>query len=153
MIKYTVESVDSFLEAMPLEMLQDHYEEAEEFTDKIDLEVDTSVYSALEAVNSLLITMATDGDKVVGYCIYYIYTLPHSKGRVIATNDTLYLHPDYRGAGTAVELIAFAEEKLEKWGPSLITLSMRPKKQFKSLAEGLGYSLHEVSYCKYVGKR
>lgn len=58
---------------------------------------------------------ARDGTRLVGYFGLYLTDSMHSQLKM-ATEDTFYLHPDYRGGRNALRMMAFMEDYCRSHG-------------------------------------
>lgn len=156
MIDFAVERLSQVLaESEPL--LRAHWEEIADHKDKIPLAPDYDQYRQLEAVGKLLICTARDGEKLIGYSVYFVRRGLHYSENIVATNDIFYIAPEYRirvATGRvliAVALLEYAEEKLKARGVSVISMHIKVRKDWSSLAEKQGYRRVEYIHQKYVG--
>lgn len=152
MITYQVERVSDVLLEIPEDMFYKHFKEVDYFKDDMELEPDFSYYFALEEKGAIRPVIVRDNGTIIGYCVSFLRNHPHHIGKIFASNDIFYLHPEYRGSGIAAEMLAFVEKDLIGLGVSVISLGMKEKRQFKSLVEEAGYSFQEIRYCKYIGE-
>lgn len=81
---------------------------------------------------------ARDGDKVVGHLGVYVTTSMHTQTK-IATEDTWYLHPDYRGGRNAMRMYQFIEKDLKKIGVKEIMMHAKFANNAEKLMRYLGY--------------
>lgn len=65
---------------------------------------------------------ARDGQKLAGYFGMYITDSMHSQKRM-ATEDTMYLHPEYRKGRNALRFLKFIEAQCREWGVEEIMFS------------------------------
>lgn len=156
MIDFAVERLSQVLsESEPL--LRAHWEEIADHKDKIPLAPDYDQYRQLEAVGRLLICTARDGGKLIGYSVYFVRRGLHYSENIVATNDIFYIAPEYRirvATGRvliAVALLEYAEDKLKARGVSVISMHIKVRKDWSSLAERQGYRRVEYIHQKYVG--
>ncbi len=151
MITYQVDSVEDVLNDLPKDTFSNHYEEVDYNTGVMELDPDFEYYYLLEEKGMIHPVTVRDDGKIVGYCVSFLCPHPHHKGKVLASNDIFYIHPDYRRTGIAAELLAFVEKDLIELGVSIISIAMKDKKPFKNLIESAGFGLEEIRYCKYIG--
>lgn len=97
-------------------------------------------YQILEDKKVLHIITARDDQKLIGYYISIISPHIHYANILIAENDILYLHKNYRKGLTGYKLIKFAIEQL-KTKVQAIILSMKAEQSFMPLAQRLGFKL------------
>jgi GNAT superfamily N-acetyltransferase len=136
-------------EARPL--LEQHWQEIALNKDKIKLNPDWEVYHSLEQANALKIFTARAEGELVGYFVVMVQPNPHYKDHLFASNDIIYLHPDYRKGRTGLKLIQFAEGCLKEDGVSVLTINTKVHKPFDRVMEFLGFGLIERVYSKYIG--
>jgi len=88
-------------------MLSVHGDEVEDYTVVPVLEV----YEAGDSKDIFAIyTMRHEG-KLVGYAGFWKLDNPHRAGSVTASNDLIYVHPDYRGA-LALKFFEWIEQNI-----------------------------------------
>jgi GNAT superfamily N-acetyltransferase len=132
-------------------LLEEHWHEIALNKDKIKLNPDWEMYEHLEDQGHLKIFTAREEDKLAGYFVVVTSYSLHYKDHVFATNDVLFLHPDYRKGRTGIKLIQFAEKCLKQDGVSVLFVNTKVHKPFDILMEFLGFNLIERSYSKYIG--
>jgi GNAT superfamily N-acetyltransferase len=65
---------------------------------------------------------ARDGERLAGYFGVYLSPSMHSQ-HVMMTEDTFFLHPDYRGGTTALRFLKHILEQARAWGVQEIMFS------------------------------
>lgn len=136
-------------ECIPL--IESHWEEVAVNKDHIKLNPDWEAYEKLEELGVLTIFTARHFGKLVGYFVVIVQSNIHYKDHVFASNDIIYLHPDYRKGLTGVKLIKFAEKCLIQDGVSVMVINTKVKNPFDPVLERLGFNLTERVYSKYLG--
>lgn len=136
-------------ECIPL--IERHWEEIAINKDRIKLNPDWEVYEKLEELGVLTIFTARHFGKLVGYFVVIVQSNIHYKDHVFASNDIIYLHPDYRKGMTGVKLIKFAEKCLKKDGVSVMVMNTKVHSPFDIILERLGFTPIERLYSKYIG--
>lgn len=150
MITYQQERfIDLIEELKPL--LESHWEEVAWYKDKIKLCPDYDRYAELDQIGALHIVTARDEGELVGYDINFVMPHLHYSEHTYAVNDIIFLLPEYRHAGIALEMVEHTEALLAEKGVSVITLHMKLAHPFTQLMEQAGYSAQETIYSKYVG--
>lgn len=66
-------------------------------------------YRAIEMTGIMRTLVAHDGDKVVGFVVLLLSTLPHY-GEKVATTESFFVLPEYRSAGLGLALLRRAEK-------------------------------------------
>lgn len=132
-------------------LIQKHWEDIALNKDKIKLNPDWDAYHDLEQKGMLKAFTAREGDKLVGYFVVVVQRNLHYKDHLFASNDIVFLHPDYRKGRTGIKLIQFAEKCLKEDGVSVLSINTKVHKPFDNLMQFLKFSLVERIYSKYIG--
>ena len=149
-VKYQQEFLDGVVEDAK-HLLEEHWEEVALNKDKIKLNPDWDAYHDLEQKGMLKAFTAREGDKLVGYFVVVVQRNLHYKDHLFASNDIVFLHPDYRKGRTGIKLIQFAEKCLKEDGVSVLAINTKVHKPFDNLMQFLKFSLVERIYSKYIG--
>lgn len=144
---FQVESVASVKEEVQ-GLLERHWEEIALNKDVIKLNPDWDQYIKLEKAHGLKAFTARDNGKLVGYFVVTIARSMHYKDHLFATNDVIYLHPEYRKGLTGAKLIKHAESYLRDLGVSVILVNTKLHKPFSRLLEFLKFKPVETVYSK-----
>lgn len=89
-----------------------HYEELTKHKDVVKLKPDWGKYEALDAQGALPIYTARDAGRLIGYAIFFLAFHLHYSDVLCATNDVLFLHPDYRQGSAGLRLVRYADDDL-----------------------------------------
>lgn len=85
-------------------LLAEHYEEL--CTDKsMKLSPDWDKYYTLAEQDALVMQFAFDEHRCIGYSICFLSSHAHYKDTLLAWNDLLFLHKDYRGGSAGARLM------------------------------------------------
>ena len=125
-----------------------HWEEIALNKDVIKLNPDWKSYYNLEDNNKLKIFTARYDNVLIGYFIVIIHVNLHYKDHLFASNDILYLHPDYRKGFAGIKLIKYAEKCIKEDGISVMTINVKEHKSFGVILERLDYTPEETVYSK-----
>lgn len=79
---------------------------------------DVAAYARLAEAGMAYSVGAFDGAEVVGYCTVIVAAHLHNPAIVIASNDALFVAPEYRKGLTAAKLIRAAEAEAGRRGAS-----------------------------------
>ena len=112
---------------------------------------DWDLYYLLEESGSLLIFTARDSGKLIGYFSVMIGPSLHSKGKLVVSNDIIYLHKDYRKGLTGVKLFKFTEACLAESGYKQLQVTTSEKNNIDSLLKRLDYEKIETKFEKRLG--
>jgi hypothetical protein len=146
-ITMLVESVDKAW-AEILAQAPDHYAESESMP--LPLELDYGQYKLLEDLGTLVPYIVRDNGVMVGYAWFIFHTATHHRGVHFASNDSLYLRPDYRHGALSGRIIDALERDLKTRGAEVIVYSMRPGKEYSTLLGSRGYGPLETQWGKVV---
>lgn len=125
------------------------YEEVGHNQNELPLDPDWEKYCALDEMGLLLCCGAYDEEKLVGYFVAIVAPTLHCKNEVVAVNDALWLHPDYRG-GTGVRLMKFFESQCKDLGVSYMSMNITLKYDISPLLERMGWTHVEKTYSKCI---
>lgn len=116
-------------------MFVDHFEEASVVMNPLDL--DREKYNLLEESGSLAVFTMRNSGKLVGYCVMIVHDDIKSRGKYIAQQDHLYVHPAYRGV-SVVEFLRFVDSSLKTANVDIVYHVVGNKK-FGRVLEHIGY--------------
>lgn len=133
-------------------LIKKNWEDLATDKDKIKLNPNWGFYETLNSAGYLGIYTARSDGKLVGYFIAVATEHPHFRDHIFASNDVLYLDPDYRKGLAGYRLIKFVEDDLRAKGVSALTITTKVHKPFDPVLERLGFNLAERVYSKYLGE-
>lgn len=136
-------AADVMAEIKPL--LDKHWCEIAHFKD-VPLDPDYDAYLLAERRGVLRIFTART-DRLIGYAVFFIGNL-HYKTSRIATQDILFLLPEFRGF-TGYRLIRFCDEELTKEGIDVIYHHVKLKHDFSPLLIHQGYVAVDTIYARH----
>ena len=111
---------------------------------------DWEKYYRLDAIGRLILVAVEEGPKLVGYCSCILATMQHDRELVVASNDAIYLRPEYRGAGVASRLISFCEAEAARRGADVASMTVKVQRNFGPLLVQLGYQNDELVFHKWL---
>lgn len=129
-------------------LLQKHWEMVALNQGKIKLNPDWKEYARLDAAGILRIFTAREDDKLVGYCVLLVSQSIHYKDHKFASNDVVFVLPEYRSGATGYKLIKYAEDHCKTDDVSLMMINTKVHIPFDSLMIGMGFDLIERIYSK-----
>ena len=133
-------------------LLETHWQEIALNKDRVKLNPNWDAYYDLEAVGKMKVFTARKSGELIGYFVVVVDRHIHYKDHLFATNDILYLSPEYRKGFTGIKLIKFAEKCLKEDGVSVLIINTKVHKPFDKLMEFLKFNNIERVYSKYIGK-
>ena len=130
------------------ELLALDWEEVGRSEDIYPLDLDWKLYQLLEDNNSLKIFTARFEGKLVGYFTVVVSPSLHSKGKFVAANDAIFLHPNYRKGLFGTKLFKFAERCIKEDGFQDLQVIYTERFDISPLLARLGYVKVETKYEK-----
>jgi GNAT superfamily N-acetyltransferase len=131
-------------------LLELHYRELTMHKERIALDPVWERYAALEKQGSIALFTARVEEKLVGYSAFFVQSHIHYERTLVASNDVLFLHPDYRKGSCGIKLIRFSEQQLKAQGVDKITWHVKFSKDFRPILHRLGYVDEEVTVGKIL---
>lgn len=106
-------------------------------------------YTQYERAGWFLQFTVRDEGKLVGYGGAYIVPSMHSQ-RLISTEDTWYLAPEYRKGWTAIKFYRFMEQVVKDRGAVEANLTLPTEKNLDAIVMRLGYTCQAKLYSKQL---
>lgn len=131
-------------------LLSLHWEEIARHRDEIKLNVDWATYLELDALGILHITTARCDGRLIGYVINFVTPHLHYRDWVMANNDILFVHPDYRKGRVFLKLLNYTEQLLADRGVKNLYIHMKTAHDFSPILERLGYTEIERNFEKQL---
>lgn len=105
-----------------------------------------------DASGDMVIITARKRDKLIGYALGLVGRFKHSKDKLYADLDTIWVRPDNRSALVGLKLIKKWEEVILARGDiDFLTATSTHKKPIGALLRRRGFAPVETFYYKYVG--
>jgi len=104
-------------------------------------------YAEYERVGYYLQYVARDGENLAGYIGMYITNSMHTQ-ELIASEDIVYMKPQYRGGMGTVRFVKFYEEDLRKRGVKNVSVTVKKDSSAYRLAHKMGYELNNIQLTK-----
>ena len=148
-------------ELAPL-FLQQHHELSDpKHIAKLPLDVDWDAYGRLEKNGNLLLIVARQGLKIIGYTISIIHPHLHYRTALMCQVDTYWLAPDYRDPGedsldtldsVGAQLLIETEDAAVRRGAVKMINHTRFWKDNQRLFDLLGFAEVERLSTKWIGR-
>lgn len=106
-------------------------------------------YNEYQKCNWLLAMTARDNGRLVGYAIMYITPSMHTQQRN-ATEDAIYLLPEYRKGRNALRFFQFVEDECCKRGARQISATAQPGSPAGRILEHMGFTVINHQYSKHL---
>lgn len=144
-----IDAPDVWDDIQPL--LAEHWREIAHFED-IPLNPRKDMYFRLDAAGKLRIYTARFDGKLIGYVVFVVDHDIHYADSVQAKQDVLFLHPDFRNAGTGFDLIEFADNQLRAEGVQCVYHHVKVAHNFAPLLATMGYEKVETIHVKRLDR-
>ena len=109
-----------------------------------------AAYEEMERVGALKCFAAYMGGRLIGFCSILCAVMPHTGFR-LATVESLFVDPAYRGTGAGDLLLDAAEQYAKEAGCVAFTASARVGSAFeKVLSRRTGYSLTHSQHTRWL---
>ena len=132
------------------ELLQAHYDEVALHKDIMKLKPMRSWYITQEKRGHAFGVFAYDGDQVVGYSVMLIGPHHHYADLIVANNDVLFLHKDYRNGSTGLRLINESERLAKEYGAKLVLFHAKQGTSLEHIMPKIGYGVQDIVFSKEV---
>lgn len=104
-----------------------HLQWSETMNDGVPLVVDWPRYRRMERDGVYKAIAAVKAGVLIGYNAFFVEPTPHHSTTLVAMNDVLFLHPDYRHGMEGVLLVSRSEKMLvEELGVKKISYGSKP---------------------------
>lgn len=141
-----IKLADTIDAAMP--MIMDHIAEIGIY-EGIEVDPDREKYIALDDAGVVIAFGAFLGDALVGYCVSFILSTPHSRGLNVCLNDLCYLAPEFRKTSrAALDMVRATEQEAKRRGAKKILWNVRLGTKMMKIIPRLGYDLEEMVFSK-----
>lgn len=143
-MNFQLQPVNAVLEEMA-PLAEKHWNEVAHYKD-IPLSPNVEQYLKLEELGLLRVYTARDGDRLVGYLVFFINYHMHYMSSLQANQDVFFVDPEYRGFGS--QFLMWCHEQLKKEGVQVVSQHIKAKHNFGPMLERLGYELVDLIYLK-----
>ena len=108
-------------------------------------------YAEFERIGWLVLFVVRDDGKYAGHGIMYLTPSMHTQA-IIATEDLMFLLPEYRNGGVGRKLYKFVEDTMWSMGATEISVTAKPGSPAAKLLESLGCTLVDLVYSKHASR-
>jgi GNAT superfamily N-acetyltransferase len=112
------------------------------------LDLDLEMYRAMVDCGMMFAIAAFDGVELVGYCAVMVVRHPFNKTVVIASNNALFVKPEYRRGLLPGRLILSAEKEAKARGASRFSWQCRAGTPLAKMLEDHGYTPVDIAVMK-----
>jgi len=146
---FSVETYDQIISDLK-PMLKDHWQELAVHKD-IVLDPDFVFYENAHKAGLIQILTARLNGELIGYAVFVVRIHPHYKNNSWASNDLIWLHPDWRNLGFGREFIGFIDREFKRRGVDVIHINEKTSSPaLGMLLKSVGYVAVEVGYEKRI---
>lgn len=146
---YSVESLMACrAEVDPL--LIEHWKEIALNQDEIPLDVDWTVYEAMEQAGILVFISCRRDSALIGYSAFVVKPHPHYKSTVFAMNDVIFLKEEFRRGRIGYGLIKASENAVRDKGAEKISWHVKITNDWTALLSRMGYEIEEMNCGKLL---
>lgn len=153
-MKFQREALTTALHDEMRPLLDAHWQEISHYLD-IPLDPDPSVYEAVQANGALRVYTVRDErgvdvnqnhSRLIGYAIFFVRHNAHYKSSLQASQDILFLHPDFRGGFVGYRFIEWCDDQLREEGVQVVYHHVKQKHNFGPMLEHMNYELIDLIY-------
>lgn len=142
---------DAFIEeAWPL--VRAHWAEVGSHRDILRLDVDHDKYRALERAGHLHILLARTERTIAGYMFLLVSRHPRDRGAIAATDDVIYVKPEFRRLGIGWKMLAEAERFAGECGAHVVFFHAKARRRNVRYLERAGFAAHEIVFAKVIAE-
>lgn len=140
----------SILDHIELSAALQHAHWDELATNKAIMKLDpaTSRYRDIEQAGALFAVLAYDGDMMVGYSVNFVSVNLHYSALLMAQNDVLFVHPDYRTGRTGLRLMQETEAAATKHGAGMMIWHAKEGSPLAGILPRIGYRVQDILMSK-----
>lgn len=152
-------TIDEGLEAGLDDLIHLNWEEIEIEHERVPLDVNWPEYRKMEKAGVLRPFFMRQGDRLIGYSVFFVTCPLHHGLTKWAINDLIYLAPEHRRGWAGVRLIREPERALRDLGVQVISYQVKTSGRLGSrerrgtvgdLLGKLGYAKIEEAWAKYL---
>ena len=106
-------------------------------------------YNAYDEGGWLVVFTVRDIGRLVGYGMMYVTPSMHTQ-KLIATEDAMFLLPEYRRGRNGLRLYQYVEREMARRGVVELTVTAKPNTGAARILEHLGCTLVNYQYAKHL---
>jgi GNAT superfamily N-acetyltransferase len=126
-----------------------HWMETEEYRHGQGFKPVFARYDEYAKCGWMFVVMVRDEGRAIGYSAMYVTPSMHTQ-KLIATEDTFFLEPAYRGKGLASDFVSFVENECVKRGAVEVVFTAKAVNHVGAILEHLDYVPVAVQYSKQL---
>lgn len=109
-------------------------------------------YNAYDKAGWAVTFTARDNGRLVGHGLMYVTPSMHTQ-KLIATEDVMFLLPEYRRGRNALRFYQFVEQEMARRGAVEITVTAKPDTGAARILEHLGCTLVNYQFAKHLTQK
>lgn len=126
-----------------------HWHETEEYRHGQELNMDKTRYLQYEDMGLYFMFTARDNGKLAGNLGIYVMPSMHTQ-KLVASEDTLFMLPEYRANGNAYKFCKYVEKDMEKRKVVEIVMTVKTVNKAWKFSERLGFKRIAYQYSKHL---
>lgn len=130
-------------------LLKDHYEELTLNKERVVLKPVWKRYFDMENNGIFHAITMREQKVIIGYSGWIVQPHLHYEDIIVAQNDVLFLHKNYRQGTTGIRLLKFSENEMKKLGAHKITWHIKDSNDFSPILSRMGYSKEDTILGKF----
>jgi GNAT superfamily N-acetyltransferase len=144
--------LEDLKEVLPelIDLLDSHYEELTLNKDRVKLNPVWSRYFAMVEENKFFAIIARDENKPIGYAGFILDQHLHYADLIVAANDVLFIHPDYRKGMFGVKFLKFCEKTMKDLGAMKLTWHIKHSNDFRPILNRMKYEDEDIISGKFL---
>lgn len=148
MLKYAVEPLETCWDEI-VELGRTHWHETMEYyRGRQEFNPQFERYNSYDKIGWLITFTVRDEGKMIGYSLIYITPSMHTQ-QMIATEDTIFLLPEYRKGRNGLRFHQYVEAELKNRGVKEIIVTAKPSSAACRLLEYIGFEVINHQYSKH----
>ncbi len=136
-------------EMMPLFVR--HWREIAHYQD-IELKPNVEFYETMFKHGCLRVFTVRKDEALVGYSVFFVKPNPHYMGSIQASQDILFLAPEFRKGSVGARFIKWCDEELKSDGVQAVYHHVKTAHNFGPMLERMGYECVDLIYARRLDK-
>ena len=149
-MKFQIEKISDIWDELQVNY-EAHWHETEEYRHGQKLNMDKPRYVQYEDMGLYFMYTARDGDKLAGNLGIYVMPSMHTQV-LVASEDTLFLLPEYRCKGHAQNFTRHVEAELKSMGVIEVIMDVKITNKVYKFVEREGYERIGYKYSKHINE-
>lgn len=150
MLKYSIEPLETCWDEI-VALGEAHWHETMEYyRGKQPFKPEFERYNQYDKLGWLITFTVRDEGRMIGYSLIYVTPSMHTQ-QTIATEDTIFLLPEYRKGRNGLRFHQFVETELLNLGVKEIIVTAKPGSAACRILDYMGFQVINHQYSKHLG--